>query len=854
MCSANQHEVTVEITTWIRVQRLRWVLQITEHRRHAAGLADLLLYDALIEDGILLLQDGALLAGWSFRGPDMASATHEEMAALSARLSSILRLGSGWMIQCDAIRSLAPGYPEQGHFPDIATRVIDAERREQFMAEGAHFESEYFLTLTYLPPSAKEESAKGWLFDGAKARKASALKALEYFAGRIASFEDVFTSLFTATRLQATRAEDELAYEQIHDLLLRYLHRCVSGQDHPFVQPEIPVLLNQVLASQDFVGGIEPRIGAKHLRVVAIDGFPKASYPGVLGVLDALPIEFRWSTRAILMDPEEARSFLDKTRKKWKSRVRGFKDTLFRTETGPVNLYAQEMAIDAEEAMSVASSGDVQFAFYTANVVCADSDEERVEESAALVAKTVRNSGYSARLETVNAVDAWRGSLPGDGYSNVRQVVLHTMNLADVLPIASVWAGRRDNPSSLMPPKSPPVLYAATTGNTPFRFNMHVSDLGHTLMVGPPGSGKSTALGLIAAQWFRYPRAQVFAFDKGHSLYVLCRAAGGEFYELGGDNARLAFCPLRDLDDSSDLSWAADWVEKLCALNGLHPITPQHRNAITNAVRLMREADPRNRTLTDFCATIQQMEVREALEFYTLGGAWGQLLDAKEDSLGFGRFMVFEMEKLMTSGETNEKAVTAVLLYLFRQIEKRLDGSPTLIPLDEAWIYLRHPLFRDYLRDWLKTLRKKNAAVLLATQNLSDVFNSQIRDVVLESCPTKILLANAEAGNPASRSFYESVGLNEREVEIVQTALPKRQYYVVSAEGRRLISLGLGGVALSFVGVNGQEERDKVDAAIAANPDTWRQCWLRQRGLQDWADWVSEIENGQPVEEAAVAG
>ena len=106
------------------------VLQITEHRRHAAGLADLLLYDALIDDGILLLQDGALLAGWSFRGPDLASATHEEMAALSARLSSILRLGSGWMIQCDAIRSLAPGYPEEGHFPDLATRLIDAERRE----------------------------------------------------------------------------------------------------------------------------------------------------------------------------------------------------------------------------------------------------------------------------------------------------------------------------------------------------------------------------------------------------------------------------------------------------------------------------------------------------------------------------------------------------------------------------------------------------------------------------------------------------------------------------------------------------------------------------------------------------
>jgi type IV secretion/conjugal transfer VirB4 family ATPase len=815
-------------------------VQITEHRRHAIGLADLLLYDAVIDEGVLLLQDGALLAGWSFRGPDMASATHEEMAALSSRLGAILRLGSGWMIQCDTIRSLAPGYPEPGDFPDPVTRIIDDERREQFLAEGTHFESEYFLAVTFLPPVASEERVKGWLFEGIKVRKASAQKALDYFKNRIATFEDVFGSLFTVCRrLGEVVHEDKSGFRSTHDSLLRYVRRCVTGLDHPFVLPDIPIYLNQIVAAEDFLGGIEPQIGSKHLRVVAVDGFPKASYPGVLGVLDSLPIEFRWNTRAILMDPEEAGSFLDKTRKKWKARVRGFKDTLFRTESGPVNLHAQQMAMDAEEAMSVASAGDVQFAFYSTNIICADSDEDQLEESVALVSKTIRNLGYSARVETVNAVEAWRGSLPGDGYSNVRQIVLHTLNLADVLPITAVWAGRRENPSPLMAPTSPSLLYAATTGSTPFRFNLHVGDVGHTLMVGPPGSGKSTFLGLIAAQWFRYPHAQVFAFDKGYSLYVLARAAGGEFYELGGERAHLAFCPLRELEEPSDVAWAAEWIEKLCALNGLTPITPQHRNAITEAVKMLR--DGHSRTLTDFSAQVQNMEVREALEFYTLGGAWGQVLDAREDSLGDSNFMVFEMEKLMTSGDSHDKAVIAVLLYLFRRIEKRLDGSPTLIPLDEAWVYLRNDLFRDYLRDWLKTLRKKNAAVLLATQNLSDIFNSKIRDVVLESCPTKVLLPNAEAGNPASGELYHAMGLNEREIHLVQTALPKRQYYVVSTEGRRLISLGLGGVALSFVGVNGPEERSKVDALILNSQEAWQGEWLRARKLGEWADWFDAI-------------
>jgi len=155
-----------------------------------------------------------------------------------------------------------------------------------------------------------------------------------------------------------------------------------------------------------------------------------------------------------------------------------------------------------------------------------------LHESAHLIMKTIQNIGFSCRLEDVNAIEAWRGTLPGDGYSNVRRVPLHTLNLADMLPITSVWPGLHENPSALMPKNSPPLLYAATTGATPFRFHLHVSDLGHTIVVGPSSAGKSTLLGLIAAQWFRYPNAQVFFFDKGYSSWMLTQAVGGEFYDL----------------------------------------------------------------------------------------------------------------------------------------------------------------------------------------------------------------------------------------------------------------------------------------------------------------------------------
>jgi type IV secretory pathway VirB4 component len=162
--------------------------------------------------------------------------------------------------------------------------------------------------------------------------------------------------------------------------------------------------------------------------------------------------------------------------------------------------------------------------------------------------------------------------------------------------------------------------------------------------------------------------------------------------------------------------------------------------------------------------------------------------------------------------------------------------------LDEAWLYLRHELFREQIREWLKTLRKANAVVVLATQSISDIYNSPIRDVVLESCPTKILLPNTEALNPASREFYDHLGLNDREIELIQRAQPKRDYYWVSPLGRRMISLGLGNVALSFTGVNGAEERGAVQKLMDTYPDRWQSEWLKARGLEDWAAYYQQLE------------
>src|SRR5690606_30127056 len=140
--------------------------------------------------------------------------------------------------------------------------------------------------------------------------------------------------------------------------------------------------------------------------------------------------------------------------------------------------------------------------------------------------------------------------------------------------------------------------------------------------------------------------------------------------------------------------------------------------------------------------------------------------------------------------------VLPVLSYLFHRLEERFDGRPTLLILDEAWLFLDHPLFAARIREWLKTLRKKNVAVVFATQSLADIAGSSIAPAIVESCPTRIFLPNDRAIEQQMRETYEHFGLNPRQIEIISQATPKRDYYAQTARGNRLFELGLGPLAL----------------------------------------------------------
>ena len=423
-------------------------------------------------------------------------------------------------------------------------------------------------------------------------------------------------------------------------------------------------------------------------------------------------------------------------------------------------------------------------------------------------------------------MDALLGSMPGHGVENVRRPQINTLNLADLLPSATIWTGLAEAPCPMYPPNSPPLMQCVTQGATPFRLNLHVNDLGHTFIFGPTGSGKSTHLGMLAAQLRRYPGMSLYCFDKGRSLYPLVKGCGGLHFDIAGDDDTLAFCPLQFLATKSDRAWAMEWIDAMLALTAYRP---RRRNATRSARRSSPWQSSGATTLSEFVLMIQDESIREALKVYTADGAMGHLLDASVDGLRLSDFAVFEIEDLLNLGD---KFVLPVLLYLFRRIEMSLKGQPAAIVLDEAWMMLGHPVFRAKIREWLKVLRKSNCLVVMATQSLSDAANSGILDVIVESTATKIFLPNPFARDDDASALYRRMGLNTRQIEILASAVQKRHYYYVSDKGRRLYDLALGPLALAFIGSTDKESIATIRTLEARHGEAWIHEWLQLKGLR----------------------
>lgn len=808
-----------------------------QFRSPAPSLADRLNWAALVADGVVQTKCGAYLAGCYYVPPDGESAAPAERNQTAETISRALGpLAAGWVMWVDMVRVPSARYPDpsRSHFPpDSALARIEAERRAGHEAEGEHFVSERALLVMRAPPSAARRAA-GRLGSSAPSYPQ---EDLNRFQAAVRDLVDRLSLALDVWRMGAWKGPSGERRDQLVD----YLAAASTFETAPVNLPPSNMYLDALLGAPDLAVGNNPSVSLdgrpRHIAAIAISGFPSQSHPNILSVLESLPTEYRWSTRMIFLDREQALGELARYRRQWRQRTRGFMAQFFGSETAAVNQDAALMAAQAEDAMSLVQSDTVRFGYYTSVVILSGEDIDGLLVRARAVRKEIARLGFQARVETLNTMEAWLGSLPGHPHPNVRRPLIHTATLADLLPLSGIWPGDSVNPNPLYPADSPPLMHATTTGSTPFRLNLHVEDVGHTLIFGPTGAGKSTLLATLIAQFFRYENATVFALDQGRSLETLCRASDGVQLRPAGSAARASMAPLSFLDAAGDRGWALEWLCEMYELQASAPPSVPQRRDIAAALREMSQASPAHRSITDICATIQDLDMRAALAQYTAGHPAGAYLDGAEDEVSTGRFVTVEIGELLDAGE---KTYIPVLRYLFRRFERTLTGQPALLVLGEAWAMLRNPVFCARIREWLKTLRKANCAVIIETQSLADAVKSDIYDVLIESCPTKILLPNPEADKtgtpsaPGPRDYYAMMGLTETDIETLKHAEPKKHYLYASRLGRRLFDLNLGPVAKAFVAVSDRESLAAREQVERDRGDAWPAAWLAHRAGVEW--------------------
>ena len=807
------------------------MMNLAEYRRTASRLADFLPWAALVGEGVILNKDGSFQRTARFRGPDLDSAVAAELVAVAGRLNNAFRrLGSGWAIFVEAQRHEAATYPAS-RFGDAASALVDAERKADFEEAGTHYESSYFLTFLYLPPAEDAARAETWLYEGRDHAGVDPHESLVSFIDRT----DRVLQLVEGFMPECRWLDDGET--------LTYLHSTVSTKRHRVRVPETPIYLDALLADQPLTGGLEPRLGDTHLRILTIVGFPTATTPGLLDDLNRLPFPYRWTTRAILLDKTDATRLLTRIRRQWfakrKSIAAILKEVMTNEASVLVDTDAANKAADADLALQELGADFAGQAYVTASVTVWDADPRAAKEKLRLVEKVVQGRDFTAMPESINAVDAWLGSLPGHVYANVRQPPISTLNLAHMIPLSAVWAGpERDEHLG-----SPPLLYGKTEGSTPFRFSLHVGDVGHTLVVGPTGAGKSVLLALMALQFRRYPRSQVFAFDFGGSIRAAALAMGGDWHDLGGGltdaaDALVSLQPLARVHETHERAWAADWIVAILMREGV-TITPEVKEHLWTALTSLASAPVEERTLTGLTVLLQSNDLKQALRPYCVGGPYGRLLDAESEHLGQASVQAFETEGLIGAG-----AAPAVLAYLFHRIGDRLDGRPTLLIVDEGWLALDDEGFAVQLREWLKTLRKKNASVIFATQSLADIDGSAIAPAIIESCQTRLLLPNERAIEPQITAIYRRFGINDRQIEILARATPKRDYYCQSRRGNRLFELGLSEVALALCAASSKSDQTAIQSILAEHGrDGFLSAWLRARDVGWAADLIPDLNN-----------
>ena len=795
---------------------LRWA-----GKEHKGG--DRLPYLRLIDDDVVLLRDGSVMLSLLVPGLAFETADTIELNARTATRELLLRsaLDARFVLYHHVIRRRVDVRLEGG-FDDPLAAHIDARWQEK-LSGGAMFVNDQFITLVRRPARGKA----GWADRAVRLFKGRGVGEVEADPADLRALRAAGNAMVASLGAYGARLlGDYDGASGTCSEALEMLSALYNGEMRPVRRPEDHVDLGQMLPYQRLSFGIDalelrgagtPRFAS----LLSLKDYPDSTAPGLSDALLRLPCELVLTETYAPLDRQMARERIDLAMRR------------LRSADEDAMAERQEMH-GARDALGV---GAVGFGDHHLSVLVRADTLESIDDLTAECSAALADAGAIAVREDVNLEPAFWGQFPGNEAYLVRRALISTANMACFGSLHGMALGQGHGNHW-----GEAVTLLQTTSSTPFFFNFHQGDLGNFSIIGPSGSGKTVVMNFLAAQAQKFsPRTILFDKDRGAEMFV--RGIGGHYSRIAAGH-RTGFNPLALPGNAANRAFLRDWFAVLLGAEG-----PDELAMIAGAVEAAYANDAKLRRLLHFRELLagsrrpQPGDLASRLDPWIEGGEHGWLFDNATDRLDLSaRTLGFDMTALLDSPRLR----TPTMMYLFHRIEERLDGEPTMILIDEGWKALDDEVFAARIRDWLKTLRKRNALVGFATQSARDALDSRISTALVEQTATLIFMPNPRA---RAEDYCEGFGLTEHELDMIRT-LPahSRCFLIRQADTSVVVRLDLSGMTDVMTVLSGRESvvrrldaaRDQYgDAPAAWYPAVVGEQWPGDSddpALQFWAE------------------
>ncbi|CAM3108643.1 ATP-binding cassette domain-containing protein [Streptobacillus felis] len=777
-------------------------------------------FESLVEDGIILNKNSGFQSTFKIRFYDLDYLSADDVNTINDRLNNAYkRLPDGFSIHFEVQRNKSDKYPTKNlKGKPYPTRIID-KIRENSVTKETFYQTEYYITLTYIMNNDSTEKITVLLnkftnlFSKNRIQEETKEELMKIYKNELKEFKDQVTMFIEQLKTAAISA-DILKGEE----LLGYLYTAINmdKREKIKVPKDNSVLLDEYLTVSTLSNGEYTKINDEYVKVVTINIFPDQVTQRIFNQLESLNFEYRYVTRYIMLSREEAINILKSFKVYFSAKVKTLAQWIIEIKNGQevqnIDYTALDKVDEADYALNEAKTGSLAYGYYTFSFIIKDKDIENLDKKINEVRRILNFYDFIAGEDRYNTLDSIFGSIPGNIVNNIRRSPMNTYLLSALLPMSSLYTGNKINNHL-----KDVALFTTKTEKELFYMNLHNKDIGHSLIIGPTGAGKSFLLSMIATNFLKYEGkiikdgreiikpAQVFFFDKDASSRVLTYTSGGKFYDLG--KREIAFQPLKNIHISNEKEWALGWIISILEQEGI-PYDATTRNIVEQSLESLATAREESRTLSNLKTYIASRSkvIAQALESYCGENVYGEYFDNNVDNITTNNFITFEMGDVISK----PKVIAPLLDYIFHKIEtEKLDGTPTLLLLDECWIFLKNKKMRDKINEWLKVLRKKNTSVVFATQSLAEIADSPIFSAIVDACKTSIFLPNEKAMS-TWLELYKKFNLTEKEIQEINDAIMKHDYFVKTTEGSRLFQLNPSDLEIAYLGASTSNDQNTI--------------------------------------------